>query len=102
MKVILVGAIGWWMLSSYAREIASLGAEDIGGAITHTCHLAIVFLLVLSGGLLLVAGVDVALQMIQLMQQLRMSEHEEKAELQQAEGSTAVKRAARSQQPEAT
>src|SRR3546814_2072584 len=36
MKVILVGAIGWWMLSSYAREIASLGAEDIGGAITHT------------------------------------------------------------------
>src|SRR3546814_146281 len=85
MKVILVGAIGWWMLSSYAREIASLGAEDIGGAITHTGHLAIIFLLVLSAGLLLVAGVDVPLQMIQLMQKLRMSKQEVKDELKRSE-----------------
>src|SRR3546814_8626243 len=102
MKVILVGASGGWMRSSYAREIASLGAEDIGGAITHTGHLAIVFLLVLSGGLLLVAGVDVPLQMIQLMQKLRMSKQEVKDELKQTEGSPEVKMALRRKQREAT
>ncbi len=102
LKVVLVGAIGWWMLSSYARDIAALGAEDIGAAIAHTGHLAIVFLLLLSFALLVVAGVDVPLQIIQLMQKLRMSRQEVKDELKQTEGSPEVKMAVRRKQREAT
>jgi flagellar biosynthetic protein FlhB len=102
LKVVLVGAIGWWMLSSYSREMAALGSEDIGRAISHTGHLAIVFLLVLSGGLLLIAGVDVPLQIIQLMQKLRMSRQEVKDELKQMEGSPEVKMALRRKQREMT
>src|SRR3546814_2307857 len=71
------------MLSGYAREIAALGAQDVGRAIAHTGHLAVIFLLVLSAGLMVVAGVDVPLQIIQLMQKLRMSRKEVKDELKQ-------------------
>lgn len=102
LKVILVGVIGWWMLSGYAREIAALGAQDVGRAIAHTGHLAVIFLLVLSAGLMVVAGVDVPLQIIQLMQKLRMSRKEVKDELKQTEGSPEVKMALRRKQREAT
>src|SRR3546814_19749744 len=74
------------MLSGYAREIAALGAQDVGRAIAHTGHLAVIFLLVLSAGLMVVAGVDVPLQIIQLMQKLRMTRKEVKDELKQTEG----------------
>lgn len=102
LKVILLGVIGGWMLSSYAHEMASLGAENIGGAIRHTGRLAIVFLLLLSGGLLLIAGVDVPLQIVQLTQKLRMSRQEVKDELKQTEGSPEVKMAVRRKQREMT
>src|SRR3546814_2720761 len=102
LKVLLVGVIGWWMLSGYAREIAALGAQDVGRAIAHTGHLAVIFLLVLSAGLMVVAGVDVPLQIIQLMQKLRMSRKEVKDELKQTEGSPEVKMALRRKQREAT
>lgn len=102
LKVILVGAIGWWMLSSYASDIAALGAEDVTGAIAHTGHLAIVFLLLLSFALLVIAGVDIPLQFIQLMQRLRMSKQEVKDELKQTEGSPEVKMALRRKQREMT
>src|SRR3546814_18964341 len=40
LKVLLVGVIGWWMLSGYAREIAALCAPVVGRAMAHTGHLA--------------------------------------------------------------
>lgn len=102
LKVVLVGAIGWWMLSGYAHDIAALGAEDVTGAITHTGHLAIVFLLVLSCGLLVIAGVDIPIQILQLMKRLKMSRQEVKDELKQTEGSPEVKLALRRRQRETT
>src|SRR3546814_8941614 len=56
----------------------------------------------LSAGLMVVAGVDVPLQIIQLMQKLRMSRKEVKDELKQTEGSPEVKMALRRKQREAT
>src|SRR3546814_8632358 len=90
------------MLAGDARESAALGAQDVGRAIAHTGHLAVIFLLVLSAGLMVVAGVDVPLQIIQLMQKLRMSRKEVKDELQQTEGSPEVTMALRRKQREAT
>src|SRR3546814_3561128 len=51
---------------------------------------------------MVVAGVDVPLQIIQLMQKLRMSRKEVKDELKQTEGSPEVKMALRRKQREAT
>lgn len=102
LKVVLVGAIGWWMLSDYARDMAALGAEDVIGAITHTGHLAIAFLLILSSALVVVAGVDIPLQAIQLMRKLKMSRQEIKDEVKQTEGSPEVKMQIRRRQREAT
>ncbi|MBB4632809.1 EscU/YscU/HrcU family type III secretion system export apparatus switch protein [Sphingosinicella soli] len=102
LKVVLVGAIGWWMLSGYARDMAALGAEDVMTAIGHTGHLAIVFMLVLSFGLVLVAGIDIPLQAIQLLRKLRMSRQEIKDEMKQTEGSPEVKMQLRRRQREAT
>jgi flagellar biosynthesis protein FlhB len=102
LKVVLVGVIGWWMLSDYARDMAALGAEDVIVAITHTGHLAIAFLLILSAGLVVVAGVDIPLQAIQLMRKLKMSRQEIKDEVKQTEGSPEVKMQIRRRQREAT
>lgn len=102
LKVVLVGAIGSWMLWSYSRDIASLGAEDVGEAIRHTGQMAVLFMLLLSGGLLVVAGADIPLQIVQLGQRLRMSRQEVKDELKQTEGSPEVKMAVRRKQREMT
>jgi flagellar biosynthesis protein FlhB len=101
LKVVLVGAVGGGMLWSYAHDIAQLGAEDIHGAIVHTGHLTIGLLLLFSFALMIVAGIDVPLQLWQLLGRLRMSKQELKDELKQTEGSPEVKMALRRRQREA-
>ena len=95
LKVVLVGAIGAVAIWHFSTSMAALGAEDVIGAIRHVGHLASALSLALAFGLVLVAGVDVPLQLFQLMRKLRMSKQEVKEELKQTEGSPEVKGALR-------
>ena len=91
LKVVLVGAVGAGALSNYSTSMAALGAEDVVGAVRHVGALAAGLFLALAFALVLIAGVDVPLQIFQLMRKLRMSKQEVKDEHKQTEGSPEVK-----------
>ncbi len=95
LKVVVIGAIGAGAMWHFSRSIAALGAEDVIGAARHVGSLTSSLFLVLAFGLVLIAGVDVPLQIFQLMRKLRMSKQEMKDELKQTEGSPEVKGAIR-------
>jgi flagellar biosynthetic protein FlhB len=94
-KVALLGAIGAWMLWSMRRDAIGLVAGDLEGSVATLGWKLIVLMLVMSGGLLLIAGVDVPIQLIRLLNRLKMSKQEIKDEHKEAEGSPESKSAQR-------
>lgn len=94
-KVVLLGAIGAWMLWSMRREAIGLVAGDLEGSVAALGWKLILLMLVMSGGLLLIAGVDVPIQLIRLLNKLKMSKQEIRDEHKEAEGSPEAKSAQR-------
>jgi len=95
MKVVLLGAIGCWMLWSMRQEALGLVAGSVETSVAALGWRFVMLLLVMSGGLLLIAGVDVPIQLIRLLSQLRMSKQEIKDEHKESEGSPETKGAQR-------
>jgi flagellar biosynthetic protein FlhB len=95
MKVVLLGSIGGWMLWSMRQESLGLVAGDLESSVAALGWRLILLLLVMSGGLLLIAGFDVPIQIIRLLNKLRMSKQEIKDEHKEAEGSPEAKSAQR-------
>lgn len=99
-KVTVLGLIGWWLLASRMRGITTMGRGDIAGAMTDVGHSFVFAVIVMSMGLVLIAGVDVPAQMIRRTSRLRMSKQEVKEENKQTEGSPELKGAIRRRQME--
>jgi flagellar biosynthetic protein FlhB len=95
MKVVLLGSIGAWMLWSMRQESLGLVAGDVESSVAALGWRLILLLLVMSGGLLLIAGVDVPIQLIRLLNKIKMSKQEIKDEHKEAEGSPEAKSAQR-------
>lgn len=95
MKVALLGSIGTWMLWSMRQESLGLVAGDVEGSVAALGWRLILLLLVMAGGLLLIAGIDVPIQFIRLLNKLKMSKQEIKDEHKEAEGSPEAKGAQR-------
>lgn len=95
MKIALLGAIGGWMLWSMRNDALGLVAGDVQSSVSALGGRLILLLLVMSGGLLLIAGYDVPIQLIRLLNKLKMSKQEIKDEHKQAEGSPETKGAQR-------
>lgn len=101
-KVTVMGAIGWWLLSSRMARITTMGRGDMAGAMTELGHSFVYAVLVMAMGLVLIAGVDVPAQMIRRTAKLRMSKQDVKDENKQSEGSPELKGAIRRRQMEAS
>lgn len=86
--VALVAVIFLWLKTD---EMLTLGAEPTGAAIGHAVTLTGHALLMLSGGLVLIAAVDVPFQIFQHMKSLRMTREEIREELKESEGNPEVK-----------
>jgi flagellar biosynthetic protein FlhB len=100
-KVILLGAIGWWMLASIASpSIGLLSSGDINAAVGLMGDKLITLLFAMAGGLLLIAGIDVPIQLIRHLKQLRMSKQEIRDEHKETEGSPEAKGMQRQRQRE--
>ncbi|GAO40545.1 flagellar biosynthesis protein FlhB [Sphingomonas changbaiensis NBRC 104936] len=95
MKVALLGSIGVWMLWSMRQESLGLVAGNVESSVAALGWRLVMLLLVMSGGLLLIAGIDVPIQFIRLLNKLKMSKQEIKDEHKQAEGSPESKAAQR-------
>lgn len=90
-KFAVVAGIAVLVLWTQAPALMGLGREAPASAIGHAVKLAGQGLLAVSAGLLLIAAVDVPLQLWQHAKKLRMSRQEVREEMKETEGSPEVK-----------
>ncbi|MDF7777766.1 flagellar type III secretion system protein FlhB [Sphingomonas sp. AOB5] len=100
LKVVLLGGIGWWLLDSLARPSMGLVTSNIEAAVGIMGGQFVNLLFVMAGGLVLIAGIDVPIQIIRHLQQLKMSKQEIKDEHKESEGSPEAKAHQRQRQRE--
>jgi flagellar biosynthetic protein FlhB len=98
LKVALLGAIGVYMLWSVRSTSIALVSSDFATAIGALGGTFMGILFAMAFGLVLIAGVDVPIQIIQLLGKLRMSKQEIKDENKETEGSPEAKHALRARQ----
>jgi flagellar biosynthetic protein FlhB len=87
----VVGFIAVLVLWNDAAEILSIGREPTAAAIGHAARVCGQGLISVSAGLLLIAGVDVPLQLWQYAKQLKMTREEIRQEMKESEGSPEIK-----------
>ncbi|AJP73498.1 flagellar type III secretion system protein FlhB [Sphingomonas hengshuiensis] len=100
LKVVLLGAIGAWMLWSMTQRAMGLVSADLNGAVGAMGSQFVTLLFVMASGLVLIAGVDLPIQILRHLQQLRMSKQEVKDEHKETEGSPELKGMLRQRQRE--
>ncbi len=99
-KVILLGAIGIWMIIDQAPSLFGLTAQDIGEALDAVGRKFTLAVLLMAMALAAIALFDVPAQFLQRLGRLRMSKQEVKDEHKQTEGSPEMKGALRRRQHE--
>jgi flagellar biosynthetic protein FlhB len=99
-KIAVMGAIGWWLLKSRLPMITTMGRNDIISNMADIGHTFVFAVIVMAMGLVLIAGVDVPVQIIRRTARLRMTKQEVKEEHKQTEGSPELKGAVRRRQME--
>ncbi|WP_454278824.1 EscU/YscU/HrcU family type III secretion system export apparatus switch protein [Sphingomonas sp. Marseille-Q8236] len=100
LKVVLLGAIGAYMLWKSSRTTMGLAQSDLNSAIGSLGGTFISVLLVMGMGLVLIAGFDVPLQIFQLLSKLKMTKQEVKDEHKESEGNPEAKAHIRAKQRE--
>lgn len=100
LKVGLLGAMGYWMLRSITHQSLGLVSSDLHGAIGSLGGQFLALMFVMAAGLLVIAGVDVPIQMIRHFRQLRMTKQEIREEHKETEGSPELKAQQRARQRE--
>jgi len=86
--VAIIAAIVLW---NDATTLMALGREPLQQAIGHAVQISGKALLLISAGLLIIAGIDVPYQLWQYAKQMRMSREEIREEYKESEGSPEVK-----------
>jgi len=87
----VVGVIAAMVLWKDADELLALGREPMAEAIVHAIKLSGSAMILISAGMLLIAGVDVPYQLWQYAKQLKMTREEVRREMKESEGSPEVK-----------
>ncbi|MEK9211192.1 EscU/YscU/HrcU family type III secretion system export apparatus switch protein [Sphingomonas sp. 2378] len=100
LKVVLLGAIGAYMLWKSSRTTMGLAQSDLNSALGSLGGTFISVLLVMGMGLVLIAGFDVPLQIFQLFSKLKMTKQEVKDEHKESEGNPEAKAHIRGKQRE--
>lgn len=91
LKIVLLGAIGWWALGKVAHQSMGLASSDLHSALNAVGGTFTAVLLAMAAGLVVIAGVDVPIQAIRLLGKLRMTKQEVKDEHKQSEGNPEAK-----------
>lgn len=91
MKVILIGAVGGSIIYLHFDEIAQLAAQDLNEAIASFSALFVKLLVGICVSMVLIAMIDVPIQLFQRGKRLKMTKQEIKDEYKEAEGSPDVR-----------
>ncbi|WP_314373107.1 flagellar type III secretion system protein FlhB [Sphingomonas paucimobilis] len=100
LKIVLLGALGGYMLWTSSRATLGLAQSDLNSAIGSLGGTFITILLVMGFGLVLIAGFDVPIQIFQLLSKLKMTKQEIKDEHKESEGNPEAKAHIRAKQRE--
>ncbi len=98
LKVVLLGAIGTYMLWKASHVTIGLASTDLGQAVGALGTTLNGVLLAMAAGLVAIAMIDVPVQLLQLLKKLRMSKQELKDEHKESEGNPEVKGQIRARQ----
>ena len=90
-KVGLLGAVGIWVIWDRLTAIVNLGKTGDASALAGLGDMFIMVCLIMAGGLLVIAGIDVPAQIMQRSKRLGMSKQEVKDEHKESEGSPELK-----------
>ena len=94
-KVLLLGTIGYWLVDGSLPAIMTMAQADLLGAIGQAGKAIGHAMLVLAGGLVVIALIDVPAQWFQRNKRLMMSKQEVKEEMRQSDGAPELKQAQR-------
>ncbi len=94
-KVLLLGTIGYWLVDRSLPAIMTMASTDLLAAIGLAGQAIGHAMLVLAGGLVVIALIDVPVQWFQRNQRLMMSKQEVKEEMRQSDGAPELKQAQR-------
>ena len=100
LKVVLLGAIGAWMLWKTAHFSFGLAASNLPVALASLGETLNGIMLAMAAGLVGIAALDVPTQILQLLRKLRMTKQEVKDEHKESEGNPEVKGQLRARQRE--
>lgn len=98
LKATLLGYIGYWLISRDLAMILGLSSSDIVPAIEAAGDSMGTTILYLACGLLIIAGIDVPVQIFNRNAKLRMTKQQVKEEMRQSEGAPELKQAQRQRQ----
>jgi len=98
LKVALLGVIGAYMLWKVSHQAIGLAGTDVHEAVALLGGNLLTILFAMAGGLVVIAGIDLPVQIIRLLGQLKMSKQEIKDEHKETEGSPEVKAQQRQRQ----
>ena len=98
LKVALLGAIGWHMLSAASHRMLGLAAANLPVTVAELGGELTGILIAMAGGLVLIALLDVPVQIIQLFRKLRMTKQQIRDEYKETEGSPEAKQHLRQKQ----
>ncbi len=100
LKVMLLGSIGAYMLWRVSKSSIGLVSSGVEGAVGALGGTFLGVLFAMAGGLMLIAGIDVPIQIIRLLGKLRMTKQAIRDENKETEGSPEAKGAIRQRQRE--
>jgi flagellar biosynthetic protein FlhB len=90
-KVTVILGTTIWLLNHYAQPMFRLSDQDVGTAIIESTKISAYALIILSACTLLIAAVDVPLQLYEYNKKLKMSKQEVKDESKDTDGKPEVK-----------
>jgi flagellar biosynthesis protein FlhB len=90
-KVTVILGTTIWLLNYYAQPMFRLSDQDVGTAIIESAEISAYALIILSASTLLIAAVDVPLQLYEYNKKLKMSKQEVKDESKDTDGKPEVK-----------
>jgi len=101
LKASLIGGVACLVLWNGKDSMLALATQPFDAAMGSLGHLVMASVLTVAAAMIVIAGVDVPMQLWQHAKQLRMTREEVKRETKETEGDPHVKAAIRSQQREA-
>ncbi len=90
-KVLIILGATIWLLKFYAQDMFRLVDESIGNAILHSLEISIFATIALSATTILIAAIDVPLQIYEYNKKLKMSRQDQKDEAKDTDGKPEVK-----------